>query len=126
MRNIKVNKSLAALVVTALVTTLAVAVPTAANASTSCSKASFTSAGKSVSYQKCTGTDWQGSQYEIRMPSKFNGMMYLYSHGIRGNHNMPKVPVIRPNGYIVDMAPEVAPGRTVADQEFIAKELLKQ
>jgi dienelactone hydrolase len=126
MRNIKVNKSLAALVVTALVTTLAVAVPTAANASTSCSKASFTSAGKSVSYQKCTGTDWQGSQYEIRMPSKFNGMMYLYSHGIRGNHNMPKVPVIRPNGYIVDMAPEVAPGRTAADQEFIAQELLKQ
>ena len=126
MRNIKVNKSLAALVVTVLVTTLAVAVPTAANASTSCSKASFTSAGKSVSYQKCTGTDWQGSQYEIRMPSKFNGMMYLYSHGIRGNHNMPKVPVIRPNGYIVDMAPEVAPGRTVADQEFIAQELLKQ
>jgi hypothetical protein len=126
MRNKKVNKSLAALVVTALVTTLAVAVPTAANASTSCSKASFTSAGKSVSYQKCTGTDWQGSQYEIRMPSKFNGMMYLYSHGIRGNHNMPKVPVIRPNGYIVDMAPEVAPGRTVADQEFIAQELLKQ
>ena len=126
MRNIKVNKSLAALVVTALVTTLAVVVPTAANASTSCSKASFTSAGKSVSYQKCTGTDWQGSQYEIRMPSKFNGMMYLYSHGIRGNHNMPKVPVIRPNGYIVDMAPEVAPGRTVADQEFIAQELLKQ
>jgi hypothetical protein len=126
MRNIKVNKSLAALVVTALVTTLAVVVPTAANASTSCSKASFTSAGKSVSYQKCTGTDWQGSKYEIRMPSKFNGMMYLYSHGIRGNHNMPKVPVIRPNGYIVDMAPEVAPGRTVADQEFIAQELLKQ
>jgi hypothetical protein len=126
MRNLKVNKSLAALVVTALVTTLAVAVPTAANASTSCSKASFTSAGKSVSYQKCTGTDWQGSQYEIRMPSKFNGMMYLYSHGIRGNHNMPKVPVIRPNGYIVDMAPEVAPGRTAADQEFIAQELLKQ
>jgi dienelactone hydrolase len=126
MRNIKVNKSLAALVVTALVTTLAVAVPTAANASTSCSKASFTSAGKSVSYQKCTGTDWQGSQYEIRMPSKFNGMMYLYSHGIRGNHNMPKIPVIRPNGYIVDMAPEVAPGRTAADQEFIAQELLKQ
>jgi hypothetical protein len=60
------------------------------------------------------------------MPSKFNGMMYLYSHGIRGNHNMPKVPVIRPNGYVVDMAPEVAPGRTTADQEFMANELLKQ
>ena len=125
MKNIKTRKSLAALVVTALVTTLAVAIPSSAQATT-CSKASFTSAGKSVSYQKCTGTDWQGSQYEIRMPSKFNGMMYLYSHGIRGNHNMPKVPVIRPNGYIVDMAPEVAPGRTAADQEFIAQELLKQ
>ncbi|MFZ4124296.1 MAG: hypothetical protein ACOYJ3_06875, partial [Candidatus Planktophila sp.] len=125
MKNTKTRKSLAALVVTALVTTLAVAIPTSAQATT-CSKASFTSAGKSVSYQKCTGTDWQGSKYEIRMPSKFNGMMYLYSHGIRGNHNMPKVPVIRPNGYVVDMAPEVAPGRTAADQEFIANELLKQ
>ncbi len=114
------------MVVTALVTTLAVAIPTTANASTKCSKESFTSAGKSVSYQKCTGTDAQGSQYEFRMPSKFNGMMYLYSHGIRGNHNLPKIPVIRPDGYVVNMAPEVAPGRTAADAETIAQALLKQ
>jgi hypothetical protein len=126
MKNIKSHKALAALVVTSLVTTLAIAVPSAANAATTCTKASFKSSGKSVSYQKCTGTDWQGAKYEIRMPSKFNGMMYLYSHGIRGNHNMPKVPVIRPNGYVVDMAPEVAPGRTAADQETIARALLKQ
>jgi dienelactone hydrolase len=126
MKNIKSHKALAALVVTALVTTLTVAIPSAANATTTCTKASFKSSGKSVSYQKCTGTDWQGAKYEIRMPSKFNGMMYLYSHGIRGNHNMPKVPVIRPNGYVVDMAPEVAPGRTAADQETIARALLKQ
>jgi len=126
MKNIKVNKTLATMVVTALVTTLAVAIPTTANASTKCSKESFTSAGKSVSYQKCTGTDAQGSQYEFRMPSKFNGMMYLYSHGIRGNHNLPKIPVIRPDGYVVNMAPEVAPGRTAADAETIAQALLKQ
>jgi hypothetical protein len=125
MKNTKARKSLAALVVTALVTTLAVAIPTSAQATT-CSKASFTSAGKSVSYQKCTGTDWQGAKYEIRMPSKFNGMLYLYNHGIRGNHNMPKIPVVRPNGYVVDMSVEIAPGRTAADQEFIAQELLKQ
>jgi len=125
MKNTKARKSLAALVVTALVTTLAVAIPTSAQATT-CSNASFTSAGKSVSYQKCTGTDWQGAKYEIRMPSKFNGMLYLYNHGIRGNHNMPKIPVIRPNGYVVDMSVEIAPGRTAADQEFIAQELLKQ
>jgi hypothetical protein len=125
MKNIKTRKSLAALVVTALVTTLAVAIPSSAQATT-CSKASFTSAGKSVSYQKCTGTDWQGAKYEIRMPSKFNGMLYLYNHGIRGNHNLPKIPVIRPNGYVVDMSVEIAPGRTAADQEFIAQELLKQ
>jgi len=126
MKNIKSHKALAALVVTALVTTMAVAIPSAANAKPNCTKASFKSSGKSVSYQKCTGTDWQGAKYEIRMPSKFNGMMYLYSHGIRGNHNMPKVPVIRPDGYVVDMAPEVAPGRTTADQETIARALLKQ
>ena len=125
MKNTKTRKSLAALVVTALVTTLAVAIPTSAQATT-CSKASFTSAGKSVSYQKCTGTDWQGAKYEIRMPSKFNGMLYLYNHGIRGNHNMPKIPIVRPNGYVVDMSVEIAPGRTAADQEFIAQELLKQ
>ena len=125
MKNLKTRKGLAALVVTALVTTLAVAIPTSAQA-TSCSKESFTSAGKSVSYQKCTGTDWQGAKYEIRMPSKFNGMMYLYNHGIRGNHNLPKIPIIRPNGYVVDMSVEIAPGRTAADQEFIAQELLKQ
>ena len=125
MKNLKTRKSLAALVVTALVTTLAVAIPSSAQA-TSCSKASFTSAGKSVSYQKCTGTDWQGAKYEIRMPSKFNGMLYLYNHGIRGNHNMPPIPVVRPTGYVVDMSVEIAPGRTAADQEFIAKELLKQ
>ncbi len=125
MKNLMTRKALASLVVTALVTTLAVAMPTSAQA-TSCSKASFTSAGKSVSYQKCTGTDWQGAKYEIRMPSKFNGMLYLYNHGIRGNHNMPKIPIIRPNGYVVDMSVEIAPGRTAADQEFIAQELLKQ
>ena len=125
MKNTKTRKSLAALVVTALVTTLAVAIPTSAQATT-CAKASFTSAGKSVSYQKCTGTDWQGAKYEIRMPSKFNGMLYLYNHGIRGNHNLPKIPIIRPNGYVVDMSVEIAPGRTAADQEFIAQELLKQ
>ena len=125
MKKTKTRKSLAALVVTALVTTLAVAIPTSAQATT-CAKASFTSAGKSVSYQKCTGTDWQGAKYEIRMPSKFNGMLYLYNHGIRGNHNLPKIPIIRPNGYVVDMSVEIAPGRTAADQEFIAQELLKQ
>ena len=125
MKNLMTRKALASLVVTALVTTLAVAMPSSAQA-TSCSKASFTSAGKSVSYQKCTGTDWQGAKYEIRMPSKFNGMLYLYNHGIRGNHNMPKIPIIRPNGYVVDMSVEIAPGRTAADQEFIAQELLKQ
>jgi hypothetical protein len=125
MKNLMTRKALASLVVTALVTTLAVAIPSSAQATT-CSKASFTSAGKSVSYQKCTGTDWQGAKYEIRMPSKFNGMLYLYNHGIRGNHNMPKIPIIRPNGYVVDMSVEIAPGRTAADQEFIAQELLKQ
>jgi hypothetical protein len=128
MKNIKSHKALAALVVTALVTTMAVAIPSAANAAaaTTCTKASFKSSGKSVSYQKCTGTDWQGSKYEIRMPSKFNGMMYLYNHGFRGNHNLPAIPVISPTGYMVNMAPEVVPGRTAADQETIARALLKQ
>jgi hypothetical protein len=128
MKNMKITKGFSAVLVTALVATLAVVTPSVAQASTTCTKEVFTplSGGSDVKYQKCTGTDWQGSKYEIRMPSKFNGMMYLYSHGIRGNHNKPKVPVIRPNGYVVDMSPEVAPGRTANDQQLMAEELLKQ
>jgi hypothetical protein len=128
MKKMKITKGLSALLVSALVGTFAVATPSAAHAETTCTKEIFTpsSGGKAVSYQKCTGTDWQGAKYEIRMPSKFNGMMYLYSHGIRGNHNMPKIPFIRPNGYVVDMSPEIAPGRTANDQLLIAEELMKQ
>jgi hypothetical protein len=128
MKKIKITKGLSALLVSALVGTFAVATPSAAHAETTCTKDVFTpsSGGSAVNYQICTGTDWQGAKYEIRMPSKFNGMMYLYSHGIRGNHNMPKIPVIRPNGYVVDMSPEVAPGRTANDQLLIAQELMKQ
>ena len=128
MKNMKITKGFSALLVTALVTTLAVVTPSAAHAETTCTKDVFTpsSGGSAVNFQVCTGTDFNGAKYEIRMPSKFNGMMYLYNHGIRGNHNMPKVPVIRPNGYVVDMAPEVAPGRTTNDQLLIAQELLKQ
>ena len=128
MKNMKITKGFSALLVTALITTIAVVTPSVAQANTTCTKEVFapSTGGSDVKYQKCTGTDWQGSKYEIRMPSKFNGMMYLYSHGIRGNHNMPKVPVIRPNGYVVDMSPEVAPGRTANDQQLMAEELLKQ
>ena len=128
MKNMKITKGFSALLVTALVTTMVVVTPSAAHADTTCTKDVFTpsSGGSAINFQVCTGTDFNGAKYEIRMPSKFNGMMYLYNHGIRGNHNMPKVPVIRPNGYVVDMAPEVAPGRTTNDQLLIAQELLKQ
>ena len=128
MKNMKITKGFSALLVTALVTTMVAVTPSAAHADTTCTKDVFTpsSGGSAVNFQVCTGTDFNGAKYEIRMPSKFNGMMYLYNHGIRGNHNMPKVPVIRPNGYVVDMAPEVAPGRTANDQLLIAQELLKQ
>ena len=128
MKNMKITKGFSALLVTALVTTMVVVTPSVAHADTTCTKDVFTpsSGGSAVNFQVCTGTDFNGAKYEIRMPSKFNGMMYLYNHGIRGNHNMPKVPVIRPNGYVVDMAPEVAPGRTTNDQLLIAQELLKQ
>jgi hypothetical protein len=128
MKNMKITKGFSALLVTALVTTLAVVTPSAAHAETTCTKDVFTpsSGGSAVNFQVCTGTDFNGAKYEIRMPSKFNGMLYLFNHGIRGNHNMPKIPVIRPNGYVVDMSPEVTPGRTANDQLLIAQELLKQ
>mgnify|MGYP000014554416 FL=1 len=128
MKNLKLKKGLTALISAALVATFAVAVPSSANAAEGCSETGFIDGAKFVAFQKCTGADGNGSKYEIRMPEKFNGMMFLYSHGIRNQVLLPKIPVINPDGaYSVPRsAPEVAPGRTAADQEIIAQTLLKQ
>ena len=123
MKNLKLKKGLTALISAALVATFAVAVPSSANAAEGCSETGFIDGAKFVAFQKCTGADGNGSKYEIRMPEKFNGMMFLYSHGIRNQVLLPKIPVINPDGaYSVPRsAPEVAPGRTAADQEIIPK-----
>jgi len=129
MKNLKLKKGLTALISAALVATFAVAVPSAARAAEpTCDHSYSGTLAAGVSYEKCTGTDGNGAKYEIRMPAKFNGMMFLYSHGIRNQVLLPKIPVINPDGaYSVPRsAPEVAPGRTAADQEIIAQTLLKQ
>jgi pimeloyl-ACP methyl ester carboxylesterase len=54
------------------------------------------------------------------MPSNFNGTLYVYSHGIRNNVNLPPIPVIAPTGELINYAPEVAP------TEIVATALLKQ
>jgi pimeloyl-ACP methyl ester carboxylesterase len=54
------------------------------------------------------------------MPAKFNGTLFLYSHGIRKGANLPAIPVVAPTGYIVDNSPAVAPS------DEVATSLLKQ
>jgi pimeloyl-ACP methyl ester carboxylesterase len=108
MKNTFVKKGLVALISSALVTALAVTAPSAAQAATlTCTKA----ANK---VETCTGTDDNGAKFEIRMPANFNGTLYVYSHGIRNNVNLPPIPVIAPTGSRIDYSPEVAPSATVA------------
>jgi pimeloyl-ACP methyl ester carboxylesterase len=109
MKNTFVKKGLVALISSALVTALAVTAPSAAQAATlTCTKA----ANK---VETCTGTDDNGAKFEIRMPANFNGTLYVYSHGIRNNVNLPPIPVIAPTGSVIDYSPEVAPSATVAN-----------
>jgi len=72
MKNLNLKKSLVALTTAALVSVFAVAIPSTANAATTCEKDYITVNGKYVDFEKCTGTDFRGSKYEIRMPAKFN------------------------------------------------------
>ena len=115
MKNLKLKKGLIALTSAALVAAFAVAVPASANAAESCASTGFIDGAKYVAYEKCTGTDDNGSKYEIRMPAKFNGTLYVYSHGIRYNVNLPAIPVVSPKGSLINYAPEVAPSDTVAE-----------
>ena len=115
MKNLKLKKGLVALTSAALVAAFAVAVPASANAADTCVNTGFIDGAKYVAYEKCTGTDDNGSKYEIRMPAKFNGTLYVYSHGIRYNVNLPAIPVVSPKGSLIDYAPEVAPSDTVAE-----------
>ena len=140
MKNIKLKKSLAAVVSTALIATFTVVTSSTAYAGTNCTDetAKIGTSSVAIKFKKCVGTDYQGANYEIRMPSKFNGTLFLYSHGIRHSTVLPKIPVINPSA--LDIAtgypegwrsklrtfPEVAPGRSPADQETIARTLLSQ
>jgi len=113
MKNLKLTKGLIALSSAALIATFTVAVPTVANAADTCVNTSVQSGTKSVSVEKCTGTDGNNSKYEIMMPAKFNGTLMVYSHGIRYNVNLPKIPVVAPNGSLIDYSPEVSPSAAV-------------
>ena len=115
MKNLNLKKSLVALTTAALVSVFAVAIPSSANAAATCEKDYITVNGKYVDFEKCTGTDFRGSKYEIRMPAKFNGTMMLYSHGIRYNVDLPPIPVVAPTGSKRNYAPEIAPTEEVGE-----------
>ena len=87
MKTTFVKKGLVALVSTALVAAFAVTSPSVAQAADlTCTKAT-------TKVETCTGVDDNGAKFEIRMPSNFNGTLYVYSHGIRNNVNLPPIPV---------------------------------
>ena len=114
MKNLKLTKGLTTLTSAALIAAFTVALPTVASAADTCVKTTVLSGTKSVSVEKCNGTDGNNSKYEIMMPAKFNGTLMVYSHGIRYNVNLPAIPVVAPKGSLVNYAPEVAPSTEVA------------
>ena len=118
MKNNYMKKSFAASIAAALVVTMSVAIPSTARAA----DPTCTDAGSSyqLAYESCTGVDDLGAKYEIRMPSKFNGTLMLWSHGIRYAVPLPAIPVVNPVATAVNMEAEVAPS------EAIASELLLQ
>ena len=92
---------LSLLSVTALVATVLVAVPVAANAAPACD-------GKSP-IQSCVGATSDGAPYAMQVPANFNGTVALYSHGYRYNVDIPAaIPLI--GGYKVTNTPEPVPG----------------
>ena len=126
MKNIKLKKGLTAILSAALITTFTVVIPSTARADVSCTEVS--KLYSDFSYEECVGTDFQGANFKIRMPEKFNGTLFLYSHGIRNQVLLPIIPGVNPDGSYssVRNMPDVAPGRTAADQEANALNLLSQ
>ena len=92
---------LSLLSVTALVTTVLVSVPVAANAAPMCD-------GKSP-IQTCVGATSDGAPYAMQVPANFNGTVAMYSHGYRYNVDIPSaIPLI--GGYKITNTPEPVPG----------------
>ena len=92
---------LSLLSVTALVTTVLVSAPVAANAAPACD-------GKSP-IQSCVGVTSDGAPYAMQVPANFNGTVALYSHGYRSNVDIPAgIPLI--GGYKITNTPEPVPG----------------
>jgi len=115
MINKTLKKSLVALTTATLVAALAVAVPTAARADgLTCSEVAAAVKYSARNTQLCSGVDQFGAQFEIAMPKKFNGTLIVWSHGIRKNTNLPRIPVVAPTGYVVDNSPEIAPAPAIA------------
>ena len=107
MKNNKLKNGLAALISTTLVAAFAVVVPSVAQAS----QPTCTTTNK---VETCTGTDDNGAKYEIRMPAKFNGTLFVYSHGIRYGVALPANPAAGTPAVPIDYSPEVAPTQEVA------------
>ena len=92
---------LSLLSVTALVTTVLVSVPVAANAAPACD-------GKSP-IQTCVGATSDGAPFYMQVPANFNGTVAMYSHGYRYNVDIPSaIPLI--GGYKITNTPEPVPG----------------
>ena len=114
MKNLKLTKGLITLSSAVLIAALTVALPATAQAATDCINIAGQPGTTIVAVEKCTGTDDNNSRYEILMPAKFNGTLMVYSHGIRYNVDLPRIPVVSPGGSVINYEAETAPSGEVA------------
>jgi len=115
MKNPIAKKSIVGVISAALIAAFTVALPSTASAADGCTDQNVIVGTKYVGFEKCTGVDGIGSKYEIRMPEKFNGMLFLYSHGLRNEVTIPVLPVLNETGKPItaNREPEVGPNETV-------------
>jgi len=56
-----------------------------------------------------------GSKYKMKIPSNYNGIVFLYSHGYRFKFDVPKP--IDPNGYVVNNEPDFNPATSATRKD---------
>jgi len=79
MKNLKLTKGLITLSSAALVAALTVALPATAQAADTCAKTTVLSGTKSVSVEKCNGTDGNNSKYQYLLKSAMAQMEIIPS-----------------------------------------------
>ena len=105
MKTISMRKLIAALGVSALLSTATIAIAPSANA------ASLTCTTDAQSVESCTGSLSNGAGYLIKVPANYNGTFFYWNHGIRFTYPLPGVITV-PKG-VEELTPNNLPEKAM-------------